>query len=423
MDQPGGRKRVGHEERVAEGVSVRYNRDGQPESIRIAFHFNRIECRERIDGLIPTKVNVRFAIARRGEILSKIARGTFNYADEFPESPLAERFGHVRSGKTVGEVLDEYELAARPTVGASTWAGYKKIIETYLRPWFGSTLLRVLTADAIEEKLVASDVVLKTARNILSVLNMALRRARREIPANPVASVDLELVWPLDRRESNWAPDPFAFEEMEAIFAACVLEEEADYWRVAFGTGMRPSEQIALRWPRVELDRYRLRIEEARVVGLDGDELKGPKTVAGNRWIDTTTGAYEALQRQRGRTGAAGGIVFLDARYDLPWASEGVLRKRFWRLCREAKVRYRNPYQTRHTYASALLAAGRPPLRVAAWMGHEGPEMLYRTYGRWIEQGENPETRRALEAFFRLASEGVAAPSISLPRNAKTAPP
>lgn len=368
------------------------------------------ECRERLD-LIPTSQNIRYAVNRRGEILSKIGRGTFNYADEFPNSPRAKRFGFASSTKTVGELLNEYAAIASKSVGPSTWAGYHKIIETRLRPWFGNVALRALTPGMIEEKLLATGIVLKTARNILSVLNMALRRAiaHREIAANPLDQVDLEVIWPDDRLESDWKPDPYSFEEMTAIFAACHLEEEADYWRVAFGTGMRPSEQIELQWPRVDLVGFRVRIEEARVLGLHGDAVKGPKTDAGNRWIDLTAGAQAALQRQFERTGGEGGHVFLDARYAAPWAGEQALRKRFARLVAGARlpagepVRYRNPYQTRHTFGSTMLAAGNTPLRVAKWMGHEGPEMLYRHYGRWIEQGSNAETRAALKAFFHLA--------------------
>lgn len=401
MDKPDRSERVGRERRIAEGVSLRHNGEGEPESLRIAFQYRGVECRERL-AIPPTIPNQRYAIRRRGEIINAIDRGSFNYADYFPDSENAKRFGSMSGRKTIGKLLDEYEAIASMSVGASTWSGYKKIIDRYLRPWFERIELRALTPGMIEEKLLASGVVLKTARNILSVLSMALRRAvaHREIAVNPVSQVDLEIIWPQDRMESDWKPDPFAFEEMTAIFNACHLEEEADYWRAAFGTGMRPSEQIALQWPRVKLLDYRVRIEEARVVGIGGDVVKGPKTDAGNRWIDLTAGAYDALLRQWERTGGVGKHVFLDARYDLPWAGEGVLRKRFTRLCKAADVRYRNPYQTRHTFASTLLAAGHSPLRIAGWMGHEGPEMLYRTYGRWIEQGSDPEARAALAAFF-----------------------
>lgn len=51
---------------------------------------------------------------------------------------------------------------------------------------------------------------------------------------------------------------------------------------------------------------------------------------------------------------------------------------------KKAGVRYRNPYQTRHTYASMMLSAGENPLWVVTQMGHRDTEMIIKHYGRWI---------------------------------------
>jgi integrase len=48
-------------------------------------------------------------------------------------------------------------------------------------------------------------------------------------------------------------------------------------------------------------------------------------------------------------------------------------------------VRYRNPYQIRHTYASTLLTAGANPFRLAVQMRHEDVEMIFKVYGKWID--------------------------------------
>jgi integrase len=416
VDKPDGGQFVGREERVAQGVSVRKDSTGNGLGLRIAFLFRGIECRERLD-LEPTPQNIRYAVRLRGEILNAIGRRTFNYADHFPDSPRAKLFGFVPSDKLIGTLLDEHKALTRPTVEASTWLGYEKIIERRLRPWFGDVRVVDLGPSLIREKLLASGVSLKTARNIVSPLNVALDRAVNdgELAANPLDRVKLDAVWPKERRSTDWEADPFAFEEMGAIFGACRDDEEADYWRCAFGTGFRPSEQIALGWPRCDLIARAVRVEVAEVQGIDGMVLKGPKTDAGKRVVPLTRGAWEALERQWARTGAAGGRVFLDGRYGAPWRGEQPLRKRFERILRKADVRYRNPYQTRHTFASVLLAAGHPPLKVAKWMGHETTEMLDRHYGRWIEQGANPDTRAALEAFFSHPSP-TAGQVVSFPR-------
>jgi integrase len=50
------------------------------------------------------------------------------------------------------------------------------------------------------------------------------------------------------------------------------------------------------------------------------------------------------------------------------------------------KVKYRCPYQTRHTFASMMLSSGKNPMWVASQMGHADWGMIRKVYGRWISQ-------------------------------------
>ena len=56
---------------------------------------------------------------------------------------------------------------------------------------------------------------------------------------------------------------------------------------------------------------------------------------------------------------------------------------------KKAGVRYRRPYQTRHTYASMMLSAGEHPMWVAGQMGHSDWTMIARVYGRWMPSTNN----------------------------------
>jgi integrase len=126
----------------------------------------------------------------------------------------------------------------------------------------------------------------------------------------------LERFWPEGYVTSDFEADPFAWAEMEAIFGACdggELGEEADYWRFAFGTGLRPSEQIELRWPRCDLVQYRVarrgrardRRKRARAGPLKiGTAVKAPKTRASRRDIDLTAGAWERCSASRRAPGS-----------------------------------------------------------------------------------------------------------------------
>jgi len=65
-----------------------------------------------------------------------------------------------------------------------------------------------------------------------------------------------------------------------------------------------------------------------------------------------------------------------------------------------AGVRYRNPYQTRHTYASSLLMLGANPLYVSTQLGHVDTTLVFRTYGRWIAAGLNNDRRQRLLRLY-----------------------
>jgi integrase len=55
------------------------------------------------------------------------------------------------------------------------------------------------------------------------------------------------------------------------------------------------------------------------------------------------------------------------------------------------KVKYRNPYQMRHTFASMMLSRGENPLKVAKYLGHKDTEMVTKIYGKYIPINESEE--------------------------------
>ena len=53
---------------------------------------------------------------------------------------------------------------------------------------------------------------------------------------------------------------------------------------------------------------------------------------------------------------------------------------------RKAEVRYRYPYQTRHTFASLAITSGENIGWVSKQMGHKDAGFTYRTYARFIDE-------------------------------------
>jgi integrase len=77
--------------------------------------------------------------------------------------------------------------------------------------------------------------------------------------------------------------------------------------------------------------------------------------------------------------------IFHHPHLNKPWQTNAQIRRIYWtQALKRAGVRYRNPYQTRHTYASMLLSSGENMLWVAKQMGHCDTEMIIKIYGKWI---------------------------------------
>ena len=113
----------------------------------------------------------------------------------------------------------------------------------------------------------------------------------------------------------------------------------------------------------------------------------------------------EAVLAQRADHGrlcaqTRGGHVFHDPRTDAPYATDKQFREWQWRRAMlRAGVRYREPRQLRHTYATWLIGAGENIKWVSRQMGHESTQMTLDTYAKWIPD-MNPDAGSRAEALW-----------------------
>ena len=70
-------------------------------------------------------------------------------------------------------------------------------------------------------------------------------------------------------------------------------------------------------------------------------------------------------------------------------------------------IRYRKPYQCRHTNATMRLMAGQRLGYAAQQMGHT-VDMFVHTYTRWINDGHSSLEDQKLEQFLALETPGIA---------------
>lgn len=360
-----------------------------------------MECRESLK-LSHSKANINYAVRLRGEILNAIEKGTFKYVDYFPDSKNAGKFGATPSRVTVGELLREQLKIADKTLSPKTAKTYWEACNTHLFKQWDKTPVLDLTPAVLREWIGTFTCKAKTMRNTLQPLSNALVQAVNDdlLEFNPLGRVKLSKIMTKEQRKSSFAPDPFDMSEIDAILKTADGQKR-NLFQFSFATGMRPSECMALEWSSIDWLKGKIRVERVKVAGVTKEEAK---TAAGNRHIDMRQGAFDALKAQQQYTALAGGVVFHDPGTDEQWSTDKAIRQRWEIVLRKAKVRYRNPYQTRHTFASTLLSGGENPLYVAKQMGHKNTEMLNRHYGRWIEQGSDETTRAQSAAFFAKVS-------------------
>lgn len=71
-------------------------------------------------------------------------------------------------------------------------------------------------------------------------------------------------------------------------------------------------------------------------------------------------------------------------------------------IIKRAGIRYRNAYQSRHTYACWSLSAGANPNFIATQMGHTDAQMVYKVYGKWMSEKSAEQVSSAQPCTFPL---------------------
>lgn len=381
--------------KLPRGVTIKKNRAS--ESLQVAFTYKGVRCREVLK-IEPTTRNIKYADNLLGEIQNAIERKTFQYADYFPNSAKLRIFGRqVDRTKTVLDYMEEFQESARKRgLSPSTLEGYRKLKKSL------STLHDIpvseLTPALLKDYVRKSGNSPKTLRNKFSYMRTALAEAITDglVDINPIDTIKLSNYVEKDNKVNLDGDhddiDPFTPEEVSAIIKKA-KDWEVNVIKFVFNTGMRPSEWSALRWEDIDFINKVVVVK----VAIVHHQMKGTKTNAGKRAIPLNDEAMQALNDQKALSFIAGDFVFpqkIGMPVQLPNGEMNRInpdsfRKHKWsRILKSAGVRYRYPYQMRHTFATRHISQGVNLWQLANWMGHASPEMLFRHYGRFIEEYE-----------------------------------
>lgn len=302
------------------------------------------------------------AVRARNELRRRLRRGS---AETPPEADGSIRFAVAAQG-----FIDAAD------VEYSTITAYLSIMQCHWIPVFGDWPLRDIRPSQIKAYIHGLTVTPKTKRNLLVPLRGVYHWAIEEglINTSPVLQVR-------SKKAQKPQIEVFTNQERDAILGR-LGDQAFVYFALLFGTGIRPSEALALRWTNISDSG--IYISSAVVRG----RLKHSTKTHQSRMVHIEPWLLQVLREHTTRFSGEwvftkdGGGHFTNTRY---------FNDRWRKALAQARVRYRIPYTCRHTRASEMLTRGVKPPFAALQLGHT-LEMFFRTYAVWItEQDDQAE--------------------------------
>jgi integrase len=330
---------------------------------------------------------------------------------------------------TVAEYLDQWLETIKPSVRATTHAGYQRNV-TKVKGGLGHVRLgdvRPVMIERLYAELAASGgrggnpLSAKSVVNVHLCLGKAFADAERlgMLASNPVRRV----------RPPRWQSPEMRVWSAEQTQA--FLDVSRDHrLHAAFvllaTTGMRRGEVVGLRWDDVHLEGLRLQVRHSVTTAENKIVVDGPKTRRSRRSIALDDDTVAALRRHRRRQAeerlVAGelwrdeGLVFPDELGAL--LHPDAVSRAFRALLRRAELPPIRLHDLRHGWASLALEAGVHPKVVSERLGHSTVGITLDTYSH-VVQGLDADAAAtvAKKLFSRSAtSDSGGALSVSLPR-------
>lgn len=366
----------------------------------------------------PERYLVRVYIGRdranRRRYSSRTVRGTYGAA----QRALTKALREVDAGtfvepcrQTLAEYLERWlETVAKLSVADRTLEDYRARLRRDVVPTLGHRRLDQLSVQdvqALYAEMSTRGLGPRTIRYTHSVLRQALEKAVQTslLARNPTQYAEL----PRQVRAEMRALTP---QQVTRFLAATASDPWYPLWAVLLLGGLRPGEALGLKWADVQ--ERRLRIVRALKKGAGNQYmLAEPKTERSRRGVMLPQQALDALQSHRAsqaavmlRTGAKYArqdLVFANARGGLLDVAK--VRRHFKKALAAAGLPSVRLYDTRHTHATLLLAAGENPKVVSERLGHTNIGITLDTYSHVLPDMQENSVQR-LEATLRTFAAG-----------------
>ncbi|QQW95900.1 tyrosine-type recombinase/integrase [Helicobacter pylori] len=208
---------------------------------------------------------------------------------------------------------------------------------------------------------------------------LAFCESERFLPQNPYYSITLKNA--LEAKEIN----PFNLEEVKTLIENAPTLRLKAFLVVAFFTGARTGEQLALQWGDIDFKEKTITINKSL---NELGEITSPKNKPSIREVDLLEPVEKILKELKESEPESKKFVFID----MPKRSS-IFQRHFKQLLKALNLKDRKLYTTRHTFASLMLSQGEEPMWVSKTLGHKDLNTTYKTYSHYIPKQDKERAK------------------------------
>ncbi|WRB97393.1 site-specific integrase [Helicobacter pylori] len=222
-------------------------------------------------------------------------------------------------------------------------------------------------------------------KNTIHNLNANLKsflvfcETERFIEKNPYFSITLK-----NAQEAK-AIDPLSLEEIKSLIENAPSLNLKAFLMVAFFTGLRTGEQLALTWEDIDFNEKTITINKSL---NELGQITSPKNKPSVREIDLLEPVEKILKELKASEPENKKFVFID----MPKRSS-IFQRHFKQLLKALNLKDRKLYTTRHTFASLMLSQGEEAMWVSKTLGHKDLNTTYKTYSHYIPKQDKERAK------------------------------
>ncbi|MFP6053120.1 tyrosine-type recombinase/integrase [Helicobacter pylori] len=181
------------------------------------------------------------------------------------------------------------------------------------------------------------------------------------------------------------AIEPFSFEEVKTLIENAPSLRLKAFLAVAFFTGLRTGEQLALLWEDLDFNEKKIVINKSL---NELGQITSPKNKPSIREVDLLEPVEKILKELKASEPANKKFVFID----MPKRSS-IFQRHFKNLLKALNLKDRKLYTTRHTFASLMLSQGEEAMWVSKTLGHKDLNTTYKTYSHYIPKQDKERAK------------------------------